>query len=158
YLTYFDNSGSRHKIICRYNYINNRNNDNRSNRSDLYYAEYQYLKTFKAIDLVLATGVVYQGTATTAQLYGDTTYRSTNLAGYLQLEKKFFDRLNISLGARVEYNEMRSPEMVDGFVIPGGINKQTRPVMRAGANYQLAEYTFIRTAYGQGYRFPTVAE
>jgi outer membrane receptor protein involved in Fe transport len=158
YLTYFDKAGSRHKIISRYNYIDNRNNDNRSNRSDLYYAEYQYLKTFEKIDLVLASGIVYQGTATTAELYGDTTYRSMNLAGYLQLEKKFFDRLNISLGARVEYNEMRSPDMVDGFVIPGGVNKQTRPVMRAGANYQLAEYTFIRAAYGQGYRFPTVAE
>ncbi|MBK7428045.1 MAG: TonB-dependent receptor [Saprospiraceae bacterium] len=158
YLTYFDKAGSRHKIIGRYNFIDNRNNDNRSNRSDLYYAEYQYLKTFKAIDLVLASGVVYQGTATTAELYGDTTYRSTNLAAYLQLEKKFFNRLNISLGARVEYNEMRSPEMVGDFVIPGGVNQQTRPVMRAGANYQLANYTFIRAAFGQGYRFPTVAE
>lgn len=158
YLTYFDKAGSRHKIISRYNYIDNRNNDNRSNRSDLYYAEYQYLKTFEKFDLVIASGLVYQGTATTAELYGDTTYRSTNLAAYLQLEKKFFDRLNLSLGTRVEYNEMRSPELVGDFVIPGGVNKQTRPVMRAGANYQLAKYSFIRAAYGQGYRFPTVAE
>jgi outer membrane receptor protein involved in Fe transport len=33
-----------------------------------------------------------------------------------------------------------------------------KPVLRFGINYQLAEYSFIRASYGQGYRYPTVAE
>jgi outer membrane cobalamin receptor len=32
------------------------------------------------------------------------------------------------------------------------------PVFRAGLNYQAGKATFIRTSFGQGYRFPSVAE
>ena len=32
------------------------------------------------------------------------------------------------------------------------------PVFRAGLNYQLGESTFIRSSWGQGYRFPSMAE
>jgi len=31
-------------------------------------------------------------------------------------------------------------------------------VIRAGVNYQAAKFTFIRASYGQGYRFPSIAE
>jgi iron complex outermembrane receptor protein len=30
--------------------------------------------------------------------------------------------------------------------------------MRVGATYQIAEATFLRASYGQGYRFPCIAE
>jgi iron complex outermembrane receptor protein len=33
-----------------------------------------------------------------------------------------------------------------------------RPVVRIGVNYQIAKATYIRTSYGQGYRFPCIAE
>ena len=33
-----------------------------------------------------------------------------------------------------------------------------KPVFRAGANYQLAEATFLRSSWGQGFRFPSMAE
>ena len=33
-----------------------------------------------------------------------------------------------------------------------------RPVFRTGLNYQLAEATYIRGSWGQGYRFPSMAE
>jgi iron complex outermembrane receptor protein len=33
-----------------------------------------------------------------------------------------------------------------------------KPVFRAGANYQVAEETYIRSSFGQGFRFPTIAE
>ena len=33
-----------------------------------------------------------------------------------------------------------------------------RPVVRIGANYQIAKATYIRASYGQGYRFPCIAE
>jgi iron complex outermembrane receptor protein len=38
------------------------------------------------------------------------------------------------------------------------VNIPIRPVFRAGVNYQLAEQTFLRASFGQGYRFPSIAE
>ena len=43
-------------------------------------------------------------------------------------------------------------EMFSSFFTEG------RPVFRAGANYQLAEATYLRSSWGQGYRFPSIAE
>jgi iron complex outermembrane receptor protein len=36
--------------------------------------------------------------------------------------------------------------------------RESKPVFRFGANYQAAEFTYFRASFGQGYRFPTVAE
>jgi outer membrane receptor protein involved in Fe transport len=33
-----------------------------------------------------------------------------------------------------------------------------KPVFRGGLNYQLAEHTFIRGSFGQGYRYPSITE
>ena len=35
---------------------------------------------------------------------------------------------------------------------------ESKPVFRLGANYQVGELTFLRASWGQGYRFPTIAE
>ena len=36
--------------------------------------------------------------------------------------------------------------------------KNSASIIRAGLNYKLAEGTHIRMSFGQGYRFPTIAE
>jgi iron complex outermembrane receptor protein len=36
--------------------------------------------------------------------------------------------------------------------------KNGKPVFRAGANYKLGQATYLRASYGQGYRFPSIAE
>ena len=38
------------------------------------------------------------------------------------------------------------------------INIPIKPVARLGVNYQVAEATFLRASFGQGYRFPAVSE
>lgn len=157
-VTYYTENGDRHRFLGRFYSVDNRNNDNRSNSSDLYYGEYQYQKVLEGSQLVLTGGLVGQGTAVTAELYGDTTYRSRNYAGYLQLERKFFNKLNISLGGRYEYNALFSPALVSGIEIPEGKTTESRPVFRFGANYQAAKTTYLRGSWGQGYRYPTIAE
>lgn len=52
----------------------------------------------------------------------------------------------VSAGFRAEYFEMNNKE------------SQLEPILRAGLNYQLTEGTYIRCSYGQGYRYPTIAE
>lgn len=158
YLTWFDRSGGRHKILSRYYYVNNQNNENRSNTSRLQYLEYQYTKHLRQIGLDLSTGIVSQSTAISAELYGDTVFTSSNYALYLQLEKRLFRKLLISVGGRYEYNEQLSPEQVLSFEIPGGKTIDRKPVFRAGANYEIGRYSTLRAAWGQGYRYPTVAE
>ena len=117
-----------------------------SNRSEVYYAEYQFQRQFKPIGLVTTAGLVYQNSVVRAPLYGDTTLYSRNTAAYLQLDKKIGDRLNLSAGFRYEDNKIEAPEemtystSINGFPYtlqvrtPGGEVKESKPVFRIGAN------------------------
>jgi iron complex outermembrane receptor protein len=76
---------------------------------------------------------------------------------YTQLDKKW-NKLNISLGARYESFSLNSE---DKYLVDGdSINelKAGKPVFRTGINYQVAEATYVRASWGQGYRFPSMAE
>lgn len=160
-LTYFAKNGIRHRLLGRFYWVNNENNNSQGNASQLYYGEYQVQKNWSEKGLVATAGLVSQGTAVVAELYGDTTYASNNYAAYLQLDKKFFDKLNVSGGVRYERNVLDAPELnilASGDTIVGGREVEGRPVFRLGANYQVAEYTFFRASWGQGYRYPTIAE
>ncbi len=162
-LNYFDDAGSRHKILGRYYFIDNGVFGGKSNNSKLYYGEYQFQHKFEQNNLVLTAGLVAQATTATAQLYGDTSYASNNLAAYLQLDKKVFNKLNLSLGVRYEQNNLTAPEHIrigpnEVDTIPNGKISESKPVVRIGANYQIAQATYLRASWGQGYRFPTIAE
>lgn len=146
FLNYSDDKGNRHKVLGRWYKVDNNSTNDQSNFSNFFYGEYQYQKSFKDINLVLSGGLVANYVKVTAPLYGDTTLSGRNLALYLQADKKFFNKLNISLGARIESNKQTDSKT------------ETNPVFRLGANYQAAEYTYFRASFGQGYRFPTIAE
>lgn len=145
YWNYYDDHGNRHKIQLRYYQNHNKNDNDQSSLGDLVYGEYQYQKHFDNINFVTTAGILGSYAQTIAELYGDTTYTTSNEAAYVQLDKKFGDKLNTSAGMRYEFNQI------------AGL-KESRPVFRFGANYQLAVFTFLRASYGQGYRFPTIAE
>lgn len=158
FISYFDKQGGQHKFNGRYFSIDNKSTTGTDNFSDLFYGSYQYQRKFEATDFVVTAGVVASKTDVVAPLYGDTSYVLTNNAAYLQLEKKLFDKLNISAGIRYEYNRIDGPEQVGAFTIPNGRTSDARPVARFGANYQAGEATFFRASWGQGFRFPTIAE
>ncbi|MGB1207098.1 MAG: TonB-dependent receptor [Chitinophagales bacterium] len=151
FMEYFNaGSGVRHKILGRYFKSDNYTDTDQSTLSDLYYGEYQFQKRFEDIDFTITAGVSSTYGTVDAELYrdstGNTIFSSTNAAAYLQLDKKFFNKLNVSLGSRYEYN------------ILTGSEAESRPVFRAGINYEAGQATFIRASVGQGYRFPTIAE
>ena len=163
FITYFDKSGNKHKLMGRYYFINNQNNQNRSNSSTLVYGEYQFQKNFESQNLVLTSGFVNIHSQSDSELFGDTIYTNNNIAAYLQLDKKVWDKLNLSAGFRYEYNNTNTPVLVQisDFVndtIPNGKISEGKPVFRFGANYQINNSTFIRASWGQGYRNPTIAE
>lgn len=162
YARWIDNKGNRHKLNTRIYSVRNDNLNNQSNQSLLLYGEYQFQQKFEDIDLTLTSGLVGLATQVQAELYGDTTYTTTNTAAYLQLDKKFFDRLTIGAGIRVEQNVLRNPGFVyeypDSVFIEPSNEKEVKPVLRLGMNYKLANYTYLRASWGQGYRYPTIAE
>ncbi len=170
FLTIFDEKGNRHKILSRYYHINNDNGNNQANTSDLLYGEYQFQRTFQGSGINLVAGVLGQKTFSEAQLYGNANYTSSNVGAYAQIDKRFADKLTVSFGSRYEINTITSPEMISSIchvdtLNPRGLisnpdtkSREAKPVFRAGINYQPAEYTYLRASWGQGYRFPTIAE
>lgn len=154
YITYFFRQGGKISLRNRYYLTNNTNDRSQGSRAELYYTELQYQKHFKK-ELTLTAGAVYMEQQVIADsLYGRHTGR--NIAGYVQADKKF-GKLTTSVGVRGEYYK------IDTAYTRGYINKHIsnlpfQPVFRAGLNYHLLEYTFLRASFGQGYRFPTIAE
>jgi iron complex outermembrane receptor protein len=158
-VTYYDGANNRHRILSRFYNIDNENDLNQSNFSDMFYAEYQFQRRMAAADLVFTAGLVGSGTDIEAELYGDTTFTSRNLAAYAQFDKEFFGKLNASVGFRYERNVLRNPGFeYDGGTVDPSDEEEAKPVARLGLNYQAGKATFLRASWGQGYRYPTVAE
>ncbi|GLR20076.1 hypothetical protein GCM10007940_46920 [Portibacter lacus] len=163
YVTHFDQFNNRHRFQGRTYYTDNGAANGLDNFSLLFYGEYQFQKKFDQSGLVLTSGITGTRTNINAGLYGGATYRSSNAGIYTQLDKKFGDRLNVSFGARYEYNSLRNSDILveDGTFteeVAEGFVQEAKPVFRLGLNYKVGKATFIRTSIGQGYRFPTIAE
>ncbi|MEY4595139.1 MAG: hypothetical protein RIQ47_1549, partial [Bacteroidota bacterium] len=134
--------GNSHKLRTRYFLTDNRNNTNQSSKAIVNYGEYQYQHKFG--DYFTTTGgMMVAVNNVTSELYGDHIGLQTGV--YAQGDFNY-NRWNISAGARAEKYSVDDR------------NEQWAPVIRTGVNYQLTEGTFLRGSYGQGYRFPSIAE
>jgi len=152
FIQYFSPRGFRHSLKLRWTSLDNNNDNSQGNFSDTYYGEYQFQLHFDSLnvkDMTLTAGVVALHTAARGELFtghlADGNNTANNVAEYAQLDKKFFGKLNISCGVRFEYFNLNDVE-------------ESRPVFRSGASYELARATYLRTSFGQGYRFPSMAE
>ena len=127
------------------------------NQSTTYYAEYQYQKNLESIGINWTSGIMNEYVDAVSELFNGTNYRLNN-AIFTQLDKKIGKRINLSLGARYEQFMLSTSELYE--IAGDSINsfKAAKPVFRVGVNYQLAEATFLRSSWGQGYRFPSIAE
>ncbi|MAP01790.1 MAG: hypothetical protein CMD01_03105 [Flavobacteriales bacterium] len=153
YLTYLDTNGNKHNIRTRLFRSDNKNNTNQAATSNYYFAEYQFQKRWDN-QLSLTTGLTFSFTDVISELYGDHT--SNNIAGFLQLDKKW-DKVTLTGGTRLEYYRIDSV-FTEGKLFSIDKTLPFQPVFRLGATYNPMEYTFIRASYGQGYRFPSIAE
>ena len=122
---------------------------NQSTHSTVYYAEYQLQKKYPDLGATFTGGVVGSYITSRSDIYDSSNSHIntvTNLAGYLQLDKKVWDVLNISGGLRYEYYQTNDLQAV------------SQPIYRAGANLQVLKATWIRTSFGDGFRYPTITE
>ncbi len=154
FINYYTKKGGKYSLRSRYYLTNNTNDKNQGSRAELYYNEFQYQKRFKN-NFTMTYGAVYMEQQVIADsLYG--RHSGKNYAGYAQFDYKY-RKLTTSLGLRGEYNRVDT-SYTRGYLTKKINNLPFQPVFRAGLNYQLFEYTFIRASFGQGYRFPTIAE
>ena len=145
YLSFDKSDRFRHDIRARFQLSDNRFPVRTNNNSDAYslYAEYQ--GSFRISDLLSITaGAAETYSNVRSNFYGD--HEGMNFAGFSQFEVNPFHRLKLVAGLRVEQNSLDKK------------NDRIVPVFRTGINWQAAEYTFIRGSFGQGYRYPSIAE
>lgn len=145
YIIYNTDGGSQHSLKTRFFHVNNSFQDvpDKNNRAELVMGEYKYHRKFgQKYDWT--SGLTSTWASTYANLFGN--HNSFNSAIFTQIDGKPLNRLNLSLGLRFERYTL------DGEV------EYSNPVFRTGLNYQVARYTYLRASFGQGYRFPSIAE
>jgi len=156
FLLYYSQKGNKHSLRTRFYQAVNTNNTNQESVSDVWFGEYQFQLHLKN-DLKITSGV----TSSYSEVHSDSLYGnhfSNNVGLFSQADKKF-KRLIISLGIRGEYSKVDTAETKLYLVIgKDSTLLPIYPVFRAGMNYKLFEHTHFRASFGQGYRFPSVAE
>lgn len=159
YVNYYRPNGDKFSLRTRYFLTENviPTDTMKNSKGHTYYGEFQY-QTVLAEKWNIATGVVNSYSTVNSNLFGD--HFSNNLAFYGQVDVKL-GRLKLSGGLRGEYFVLDSTQTESLFDIKLGKERLEipfRPVFRTGVNYSLTDQTFVRASFGQGYRFPSIAE
>lgn len=145
YVSFRKDGAFSHDLRMRYQSINNQFPDAANNNSDAQsvFTEYQLwynLAKFVSIN----AGVLQYYSTIKSPFYGN--HNGLNLAGYSQINLNPTNRLKFVGGFRLEQNSLN------------GVANRLVPLLRAGVNFGALDYTFVRGSFGQGYRYPSIAE
>ncbi len=146
FIKYYGPKGWSHTLQGRYFVSDIYTNDGKGTLNDIGYSEYRLQKEFDKIQLKTNAGIAVNANRVDAELYGNAIHHAGNQSAYLQMDKLFFNRLKLLAGVRYESNRIDEEK------------PESKWVKRFGLNLTVAEYTFLRASYGEGYRFPTIAE
>jgi outer membrane receptor protein involved in Fe transport len=155
-----DKNKNNHSFKSRVYLANNQNLNNakQSNSATIYFAEYQFHCKFSGAT-TLISGISNILNTVSSNLFGN--HRSNNIAAYSQFEKKF-RKLDITGGARIEHFIMDEKQGDTDFYFGKKINSSVKlpvyPIFRFGAHYECVKFTHVRASFGQGIRYPSVAE
>lgn len=145
YISLRKNGRYSHDLRMRIHSSGNRLPENPGNNSDALsvYSEYQFwYRIMSTIDLTAGLSENYSKVE--SNFYND--HFGLNIAAFTQIEIRPLSRLKAAAGMRIEHFSL------------DGINEKLIPIFRAGLNWQVSDYTFLRASFGQGYRFPSIAE
>jgi iron complex outermembrane receptor protein len=139
------NDRYRHDLRMRFHSARNRLPENKENNSDAISVYTEYQLWYRLMDFLdLTAGFAENYSKVKSNFFGD--HYGLNLAGFTQFELRPFNRLKAVAGLRLEHFSL------------DGVSDKLVPILRAGLNWQAADYTFLRASFGQGYRFPSIAE
>jgi outer membrane receptor protein involved in Fe transport len=144
-VSYKPDDRSSHDLRSRMLYTNNDFPDggNNNSRARSQYAEYQYRLKMTRI-FGLSAGMMVYNSSIRSQFYGD--HHAFNAAIFIQADIIPTNRLKMVAGVRLEQNSL------------DGVQDDIVPLFRAGVNYRVMKKTFLRASWGQGYRYPSIAE
>jgi len=151
FVDYLSKAGTHHTLKMRYHQQDFDNDNDQSNSNQVLHGEYQVQQKLDLFgETVFTAGLVWRKVTSQALLYsgdadGDGRNDAINTAGYLQMDKKLFEKVSLSAGVRFERFTVNDQEA-------------SQPVFRAGATYKVMRATYLRASYGQGFRFPTIGE
>lgn len=158
YIKFIDKKNNRHSLKNRIYYAHNGNinNPSQSNGAIIYFSDYQFQKQF-GNGITISTGASNIYNVVQSNLFGNHT--SNNFAAYFQYEQKI-GKLDIVAGARAEHFQMDGIRGDSDFMInkKDSVSIPVYPVIRMGLHYEIAKYTHLRASFGQGIRYPSVAE
>lgn len=143
YLLYNKNNVFQ-SLKTRFYRVRNINNTLQSNTDYSIFTEYRYQRFFEK-KLVFSSGILYSRFGAISELYGNTMHKGSSWGIYTQIDKKF-NKFSFSAGVRWEKYNLDTFKM---FPLP---------VVRIGINYKIFEYTKFRASFGQGFRYPSIAE
>jgi iron complex outermembrane receptor protein len=150
FVSYYSRVGYKHSLKARILYNSNNQSNNQDLHSTFVYADYNFRRDYSFLKgMQFIGGVSSQYSNVRASMYaggGNDLNRFLNVSGYGQIENTIMKTLTLSVGLRLEYYTMNGKE------------SDLQPIFRAGMNLKLLKETYIRLSYGQGYRFPTIAE
>ncbi len=160
YLKVYDKYNNLHTIKTRYYFLDRTNltNASQSTASSVLYGDYQFQRKFLQ-GTIMTAGLTAIRTDVKSNLFGD--HFSNNYAFYTQFEKRI-NKLDLTGGVRLEYYDQDNQRGDSDFYFGNDTNAVSKlpvyPIFRLGAHYQLFKYTHLRASFGQGIRYPSVAE
>jgi len=147
--SYVSGSGIKYQVRSRFYYTDNNNSNGQANQALTSMMDANATGMFANSGVNFTSGFFAMQTDSRAALYasgGSPQNQSRNRAIYLQVDRKFFDKLIVQAGGRMEYYKINDEEA------------DLKPVFRGGLNYEPFKGTNLRASYGQGYRYPTITE
>lgn len=160
YLKFYDKKNNLHSLKTRYYYIDRDNitNSSQSTTSAIIYGDYQFQRKWSK-GTVLTSGVTAIRNDVSSNLFGD--HYSNNFAIYTQFERRW-NKFDITGGVRFEYFEQDGKRGDSDFYFGNDSSTLAKlpvyPVLRLGMHYELFRSTHLRASFGQGIRYPSVAE
>lgn len=119
-----------------------------------FYVDYQFAKQWDS-GVRLTAGVNWNHVTNVANITGK--HNTDAAAVYMQYDHRIVDKLSLSAGVRFEYYRM-DDDYKEANIKIGDWKCPVRPVLRAGLNWEIYKYGFLRASYGQGYRNPSITE
>lgn len=179
YVNYYDKKDNRHSI--KFRVFNNQSfsTTGDSTNSTQFYYDYSVLRNFTKAALVVTAGTNGFYSNIKGKTFGqlvaninDIKFFSTrdivNFAAFVQADKKFWQKLTVSAGLRFEFARLSGETVLNRLPLINAINKAAKktndikspitPLFRFGLNYQATKGTYIRASFGQGFRYPALAE
>ncbi len=156
YIKFYDKFQNQHQLKTRYYIVTTGNDASVGDASiaDLFYADYQFQRKFGS-SINLSAGITHNLGQVKSWVFGD--HISSNSALYGQVESKF-KQLDITAGMRIEHYKLDEMKADSRFFINDSLSIPVYPIFRMGLHYKLTPATHLRASFGQGVRFPSIAE